>query len=141
MTGNQHESLQSRSVSTAASIDRRHLILLVESDDRLRQTISLQLKLSGFAIREARSGMEALGILDRWRPDLVILDVVLPGIDGRAVVAEIAGHPATRSLPVMVITAAETEVDGVHAACVMRKPLVMERLVSAVLDCLQRSAG
>jgi len=82
--------------------------------------------------------MEALGILDRWRPDLVILDVVLPGIDGRAVRAELAGHPATRSLPVMIITAADTPVDDVDVACVLRKPFAMEQLVEAVRACLRQ---
>jgi len=122
---------------TPAGVARRKMILVVENDDRLRQTISLHLKLSGFATREARSGMEALGVLDRWRPDLVILDVVLPGIDGRAVLAELTSHPATRTLPVMIITAAETPVDDVEAACVLRKPFAMEQLVEAVHSCLQ----
>lgn len=127
-------------MTSDGSPDRRKLILLVENDDRLRQMASLQLKLSGFTTREARSGMEALGILDRWRPDLVILDVVLPGIDGHAVRAELAGHPATRTLPVLIITAPGTPVDDIDPACVLRKPFAMEQLIEAVRGCLRQEA-
>lgn len=119
----------------------RPTILLVEDDEPLRRMMSIALTFANFETREARSGMEALAILDRWRPDLVVLDLVLPGIDGLAVRQELSGHPGTRSLPVVVITGSLLPLDGVDAACVLRKPFTMDELLAAIQRCLRASGG
>jgi DNA-binding response OmpR family regulator len=117
----------------------RKTILLVEDDEPLRRMMSVALRFASFETREARSGMEALAILDRWHPDLVVLDLVLPGIDGLAVRQELTSQPGTRTLPVVVITGSQLPLDGVDAACVLRKPFSMDELVAAVQNCLSSS--
>jgi two-component system OmpR family response regulator len=119
----------------------RKTILLVEDDEPLRRMMSIALRFAGFETREARSGMEALGILDRWRPDLVVLDLVLPGIDGLAVRQELASHAGTQTLPVVVITGSQLPLDGIDAACVLRKPFTMDELAAAIQNCLRTSAA
>jgi two-component system, OmpR family, response regulator len=119
----------------------RRSILLVEDDEPLRRMMSIALRFASFETREARSGMEALAILDRWRPDLVVLDLVLPGIDGLAVQQELASQPGTQKLPVVVITASELPLDGVDVACVLRKPFRMDELLAAIQNCLRTSGA
>lgn len=118
----------------------RRSILLVEDDEPLRRMMGIALRFASFETREARSGMEALAILDRWRPDLVVLDLVLPGIDGLAVRQELASHSGTQTLPVVVITGSQLPLAGLDAACVLRKPFTMDELVAAVQSCLPTSA-
>jgi CheY-like chemotaxis protein len=118
---------------------RRPTILLVEDDDSLRGMVRLALVLAGFDTREARSGLEALAMIDRWRPDLVVLDLVLPGVDGLSVREELASHAGTRSLPVVIITGSQLPLDNVEAECVLRKPFKTEALVEVVQKCLARS--
>jgi DNA-binding response OmpR family regulator len=115
-------------------------ILLVEDDEPLRRMMSIALRFANFETREARSGLEALAILDRWHPDLVVLDLVLPGIDGLAVRQELSSHPGTRMLPVVVITGSQLPVEGIDVACVLRKPFRMDELLAAIQSCL-RSFG
>jgi excisionase family DNA binding protein len=58
------------------------LVLVVDDDDRLREFMRVSLELEGYTVREASSGEEALEALEDQAPDLVLLDVVMPGIDG-----------------------------------------------------------
>jgi DNA-binding response OmpR family regulator len=129
-------TVQSLPVKTACKS-----ILLVEDDEPLRRMMSIALRFASFETREARSGMEALAILDRWHPDLVVLDLVLPGIDGLAVQQELSGHPGTRTLPVVVITGSQLPLDGVDVACVLRKPFTMDELLAAIQSCLRASGA
>src|SRR5688572_3141593 len=98
---------------------RRRTILLVDDDESLRRMIRLALVLAGFDTREARSGMEALKMIDGWRPDLIVLDLVLPGIDGLSVLEELASHAGTRSLPVVIITGSDLPLANVEVECVL----------------------
>ena len=118
---------------------RRRTILLVDDDESLRRMIRLALALAGFDTREAGSGLEALEMIDRWRPDLIVLDLVLPGVDGLSVLAELASHPGTRSLPVVIITGSALPLDNVEVECVLRKPFKPDALVDVVQKCLARS--
>ena len=119
------------------AMTRRADILIVEDDEYLRLTLRHTLRLAGFDTREARSGMEALAMLDRGRPDAVVLDIILPGIDGLAVYDEIRAHSGTRDLPVIIITGSSLPLEQLSAACVLRKPFAPDDLVRAVAECLK----
>jgi len=119
----------------------RRSILLVEDDEPLRRMMTIALRFANFETREARSGMEALAILDRWHPDLVVLYLVLPGVDGLAVRQELSGHPGTQTLPVVVITGSQLPLDGIDVACVLRKPFTMDELLAAIQSCLRASGA
>jgi type II secretory ATPase GspE/PulE/Tfp pilus assembly ATPase PilB-like protein/CheY-like chemotaxis protein len=80
-------------------------ILLVDDEDALRRVMRDLLARDGYEVVEARTGIEALDQVDRHAPDVVVLDLNLPGLDGYSVLAELRSRPATRDIPVIVLTA------------------------------------
>jgi type IV pilus assembly protein PilB len=80
-------------------------VLLVEDEDQLRRVMKDLLERDGYTVAEARDGVQALDQVDRFAPDVIILDLNLPGLDGYSVLAQLRSRPATRSIPVMVLTA------------------------------------
>jgi CheY-like chemotaxis protein len=124
------------------STERPRLILVVDDDDAVRSQYTFGLVFAGFAVSEARSGFEALQRIESRRPDVVILDSTLQGIDAGAVRAELASNPHTRHIPVIVLTLTS---DGLSLAmdgcCVLQKPLAAWRVVEAVARCLDGSAS
>jgi type II secretory ATPase GspE/PulE/Tfp pilus assembly ATPase PilB-like protein/CheY-like chemotaxis protein len=80
-------------------------VLLVEDEDQLRRVMKDLLQREGYIVAEARDGIQALDEIDRHAPDVIILDLNLPGIDGYSVLAQLRSRPATREIPVMVLTA------------------------------------
>ena len=80
-------------------------VLLVEDEDQLRRVMKDLLERDGYTVAEARDGVQALDQVDRFAPDVVILDLNLPGLDGYGVLTQLRSRPATRSIPVMVLTA------------------------------------
>jgi type II secretory ATPase GspE/PulE/Tfp pilus assembly ATPase PilB-like protein/CheY-like chemotaxis protein len=80
-------------------------VLLVEDEDQLRRVMKDLLQREGYRVGEARDGIQALDEVDRFAPDLIILDLNLPGIDGYSVLAQLRSRPVTRDIPVMVLTA------------------------------------
>jgi type II secretory ATPase GspE/PulE/Tfp pilus assembly ATPase PilB-like protein/CheY-like chemotaxis protein len=80
-------------------------VLLVEDEDQLRRVMKDLLERDGYTVEEARDGVQALDQVDRFAPDVIILDLNLPGLDGYSVLTQLRSRPATRSIPVMVLTA------------------------------------
>jgi type II secretory ATPase GspE/PulE/Tfp pilus assembly ATPase PilB-like protein/CheY-like chemotaxis protein len=80
-------------------------VLLVEDEEQLRRVMKDLLQREGYKVAEARDGVQALDEVDRFAPDVIILDLNLPGLDGYGVLAQLRSRPATREIPVMVLTA------------------------------------
>jgi type II secretory ATPase GspE/PulE/Tfp pilus assembly ATPase PilB-like protein/CheY-like chemotaxis protein len=80
-------------------------VLLVEDEEQLRRVMKDLLEREGYTVAEARDGVQALDQVDRFAPDVIILDLNLPGIDGYSVLAQLRSRSATRSIPVVVLTA------------------------------------
>jgi type II secretory ATPase GspE/PulE/Tfp pilus assembly ATPase PilB-like protein/CheY-like chemotaxis protein len=80
-------------------------VLLVEDEDQLRRVMKDLLERDGYTVAEARDGVQALDQVDRVAPDVIILDLNLPGLDGYSVLTQLRSRSATRSIPVMVLTA------------------------------------
>ena len=80
-------------------------VLLVEDEDQLRRVMKDLLERDGYTVAEARDGVQALDQVDRFAPDVIILDLNLPGLDGYTVLTQLRSRPATRAIPVMVLTA------------------------------------
>jgi len=99
------------------------------------------LLMAGFDVREARGGFEALQKVDSDPPDIVVLDLILPGIDGFTVQAELAAHAHTRSIPIVVVTGTAGPLDDLEVACLLRKPVTPDSLIEAVKKCLNSGAG
>jgi len=80
-------------------------VLLVEDEEQLRRVMKDLLEREGYIVSEARDGVQALDQVDRHAPDIVVLDLNLPGLDGYSVLQQLRSRPATRGIPVMVLTA------------------------------------
>lgn len=79
-------------------------ILIAEDDDEQRTALKLILKLSKFAVIEARDGHEAIESVRRERPDLVLMDLSLPGIDGLEATRELRRDAEFQRLPIIFVT-------------------------------------
>ncbi|MDF1535027.1 MAG: response regulator [bacterium] len=112
-------------------------ILLVDDTELFLDLERSYLERDSFTFSIARSGDEALEILRQKRPDLVILDLIMPGMEGDAVCREIKAHPATRNIPVIMVSSATREEfkDRCYAAgcnAFVAKPLKRDELLEAI---------
>jgi DNA-binding response OmpR family regulator len=114
--------------------------LIVEDDDELRRMFRVALAFAGFNVKEADNGLDALRLIDRDPPDLVVLDLGLPVVSGHVVRQDIAAQAHTRNIPVVVVTGLPGEHDGLDVACLLKKPVTPEQLVRTVDSCLSSGA-
>jgi type II secretory ATPase GspE/PulE/Tfp pilus assembly ATPase PilB-like protein len=80
-------------------------VLLVDDEDSLRKVMKDLLERDGYVVTEARDGVQALDQVDRIGPDIIVLDLNLPGLDGYGVLSHLRSRPATAGIPVIVLTA------------------------------------
>jgi DNA-binding response OmpR family regulator len=93
------------------NIGRR--VLVVEDDPAIRELISLHLKLEGFGVVPSADGAEALRLARAERFDLIVLDIMLPGLDGISVLGAIRRESANQDTPILMLTARREEADKV----------------------------
>lgn len=130
-------------VDTAAADQKaerkRATILVVEDDSALREFLCTALA-EEFDVECAVSGQEAIEIAQRVRPDVVLLDVMLPGVNGLDVVRRIRSDPALSGIPVLVMTAFSEigagEAEAAGANRFLAKPFDLLELTAAVKDLL-----
>ena len=122
-------------------MSERQTILVVEDDEDLRRLFRTALALAGYDVIEAGDGLEALQRIDQAIPDLVILDLMLPGMSGMVVHQELAAQALTRQIPVIVITGSAFLPDTLDVACLLRKPVSPDDLIEAVRKCLASATG
>ena len=85
------------------------LVLVVDDDPMMRLLIGESLQQAGFAIEEAEDGLSALTAFERLQPDIVMLDVNMPGMDGFTVCTELRGMPVGNGVPVLMVTGLDDE--------------------------------
>lgn len=95
-------------------------ILVVDDDPGIRFALGLKLRTVGYDVSEATDGVEALEILAGNRPDLVVLDVGMPRMDGYTVARRMHEQETTRDIPVLILTAQNLEVPPAVAAAIGR---------------------
>jgi type II secretory ATPase GspE/PulE/Tfp pilus assembly ATPase PilB-like protein len=115
-------------------------VLLVDDEDQLRRVMKDLLEREGYVVAEARDGVQALDQVDKFGPDVVVLDLNLPGLDGYGVLSHLRSRPATAHVPVIVLTAKADEDNEVRvfelgADDFLTKPF-RARALSARLDVL-----
>ena len=117
-------------------------ILLVDDDADIRQIAALSLRRIGqFQVELAASGAEALAIVARDPPDLLLLDVSMPGMDGPSTLKALRATPSGSSLPIVFFTATSSEVEvarlcALGAVAVIPKPFDVATLPRRVRDIL-----
>jgi len=116
----------------------RKKVLLVDDEDQLRRVMKDLLERDGYIVAEARDGVQALDQVDRFGPDVIVLDLNLPGLDGYGVLSHLRSRPATANVPVVVLTAKgdednEVRVFELGADDFLTKPF-RARALSARLD-------
>ncbi|MDQ3875668.1 MAG: response regulator transcription factor [Actinomycetota bacterium] len=117
-------------------------ILVVEDEAAIASFVALYLKNAGYAVKRAASGMEALAHLAQSKPDLIVLDLMLPDIDGVDVCRRIRQRS---DIPILMLTARDEDVDKiigleVGADDYLTKPFNPRELVARVKSVLRRSA-
>jgi two-component system alkaline phosphatase synthesis response regulator PhoP len=87
-------------------------VLVVDDEANIRELVSVYLTAAGFNVRQAADGISAIASFARETPDLAILDIMLPGLDGREVAARIR---AASTVPIIMLTARDSDTDKVAA--------------------------
>ena len=119
-------------------------ILVVEDEDDILELISFNLRKEGYGVRGVASGEEALQEAKQQMPDLIILDLMLPGANGFDVCKSLKSDPGTKAVPVIMLTARSEEVDIVTglelgADDYLTKPFSPRVLIARVRAILRRS--
>jgi CheY-like chemotaxis protein len=97
--------------------------------------------MNGLSVMRAGDGLSALRAVEQYQPDLVLLDLMLPHIDGWTVLKEFAARDSTRNIPVVVVTAVDPTPKLPHAKAVIGKPCDADHLVRVVTRHLESGAA
>jgi two-component system phosphate regulon response regulator PhoB len=120
-------------------------ILVVEDDPDILELIAYNLGKEGYTVATAASGERALDLISTTNPDLILLDIMLPGADGLDVLRSLKGNPATARIPVILATAKSEDSDIVTglelgADDYVAKPFSPKVLIARIRALLRRSA-
>ena len=91
-------------------------VLIVDDDERLREYVRVNLEMEGYTVREAGSAEEGLGVLDEATPDLVLLDVMMPEVDGWEMLQRVQERHGIGTIPVIMFSGKVDEPDAEEAA-------------------------
>ncbi|MBA55622.1 MAG: phosphate regulon transcriptional regulatory protein PhoB [Pseudomonadales bacterium] len=121
-------------------------ILIVDDEEAIREMISVSLELAGFQWIEAENGQVAHGMVVDERPDLVLLDWMLPGVSGIELARRLKRDEATSEIPVIMLTAKSEEdnkIQGLDAGAddYITKPFSTRELISRINAVLRRTKG
>lgn len=118
-------------------------ILVVDDEDQIRNIVRMYLTREGFTVKEAANGKQALEIIGGEQFDLIVLDIMMPGVDGWTVCREVRSR---WGIPIIMLTAREDEVDRVvglemGADDYMVKPFSPRELLARIKAVLRRTTG
>jgi len=124
----------------------RETILVVEDDENIQQLVGYNLAKAGFHVLYADNGEQALSLIKRERPELIVLDLMLPGLSGFEICKLVRKDPKTKSLPIVMLTAKSEENDiaaglDLGADDYITKPFSPKILVSRIKAALRRKEG
>lgn len=119
-------------------------ILVVDDDFGTRLSISDYLEISGYTVISAENGQEALELVDKHKPHLIVTDIAMPEMDGYDLVKRIRSRPAFRLLPVIFLTAhtaIQSRIRGYQLGCdnYLPKPFELDELGVVIRALLERS--
>jgi two-component system, chemotaxis family, chemotaxis protein CheY len=111
----------------------QHTVLVVDDDRDIRESLRDLLEHEGYRVRMAADGAEAVAAMEEEPPCLVILDLMMPVMDGWEVAGRMHDEERLAAIPVCVVTATP-EWAPADSACVMRKPIDVSALLAIVHD-------
>lgn len=118
-------------------------VLIVDDEEDILEMLSYNLRKEGFDVIKANNGKEAVNIAISRLPDVVVLDIMMPEMDGFEACKAIRAHPATRAIPVIFLTAKSGEIDEIlglelGADDFIQKPISPRLLVSRIKARIRR---
>lgn len=119
-------------------------VLVVDDEPNILRMVAQYLTTENFTVEMASSGMEALGKVDTFDPELILLDVMMPGMDGFEVLDKIKGNPAHATTPVIMLAARDQSADVLKgyqsgATAYQVKPFDMDELLETIDKVLAES--
>jgi PAS domain S-box-containing protein len=129
--------------TNAVCTESRKTILVVDDDVNIRELLRQQLETEGYSVREAKDGMHAIQQIKTVRPDLILLDVMMPQINGFDVAAVLKNDPHTADIPIIILSIIENKERGSHIGIdrYLTKPINTEMLLSEVGSLLSQGAS
>lgn len=117
------------------------LVLVVDDYEDARELYVEFLELSGFRVAQARDGAEALELAFELKPDVVLMDLSLPVMDGWEATQRLKADPRTAAIPIVMLTgyALQNESDGLRCESFLLKPCVPEEVIAEVRRVMQRT--
>jgi CheY-like chemotaxis protein len=114
-----------------------HRVLLIEDHAASRRGFAEYLTAEGYAVLEAANGQSGLTAASTWQPDVIVLDLGLPDLDGWSVAREIRAHPTTQRVPIIALTGSDLpheRASALRAGCDLHlaKPCFPAELLSAI---------
>jgi two-component system alkaline phosphatase synthesis response regulator PhoP len=133
-------------MTTAVEAARSRSIVIVEDDEDIAESIRYNLEREGFRIRIAAMGEDALDLILNGAPNLILLDLNLPGMSGFEICRRLRQESATAKVPILMLTARADETDkvlglNIGADDYITKPFSMRELVARINAALRRSEG
>lgn len=112
-------------------------VLIVEDEENILISLEFLMEQAGYDYRVARTGPEAVQAIEEFAPDLVLLDVMLPGFDGFEVCQRVRENPATKNLKILMLTAKGRQAEvskglALGADAYITKPFSTQRLLEDV---------
>jgi len=123
--------------ATAQNLIKRNKILVIEDSSTTRKVIAITLSQNGYEIIEATDGLEGLSKLNETRPDLILLDIILPKMDGYKILSIIKENPEFKKIPVIMLTSKDGIINKVKgkvagSTAYLTKPFDPTRLVATI---------
>lgn len=123
----------------------RQRVLIVDDEQNIRNLLAYSLEKAGYEVLQATDGLTAMGLIRERKSDLVVLDVMMPGMDGHEVLMRLRAANDTSRMPVIMLTARSADADKVYglnmgADDYMSKPFSVNELMARVRALLRRAS-
>jgi PAS domain S-box-containing protein len=121
----------------------RKTILVVDDDANIRELLRQQLENEGYNVQEAKDGVDAIHQIKTARPDLILLDVMMPQINGFDVAAVLKNDPQTADIPIIILSIIENKERGYHIGIdrYLTKPINTEKLLGEIGSLLSQGTS